>query len=96
MTPPHGAVNTAGGRPTTHNLEEQTMSEASVAAPPAITKTRRARGEGSLWLRGRTWWIAYYQSGRKVQMSAETRHRRVAQTLLSTRLGRLAARIGPS
>ena len=47
----------------------------------------RQRGEGSLYQRGRTWWVQYFVNGRRVRESAETTNRRAAQDFLNGRLG---------
>ena len=56
-----------------------------------MTETRRpkrARGDGSLALRGRIWWISYqHPDGRRIRESAHTDRRAVAARLLRKRLG---------
>jgi integrase len=59
---------------------EDVMSEAK--------RRKRARGDGSLGLRGRVWWISYkHPDGRRVRESAHTDRRAVAERLLRKRIG---------
>ncbi|HJT71422.1 MAG TPA: tyrosine-type recombinase/integrase [Terriglobales bacterium] len=59
------------------------------------TQTKRARGEGHLYLRGETWWMAYYDHGRSIRESTGfTREQeRKAEKALRSRLGEVAAGI---
>lgn len=59
--------------------------------------TKRSRGEGSIYLRGKTWWIAYYAGSRQVQESSKSPKQRDAEQLLRRRLGELGTQtyIGP-
>lgn len=45
---------------------------------------------GSLYLRGKTWWISYYHQGRQIRESAETEKKMVARQLLELREGEIA------
>ena len=47
----------------------------------------RSRGEGSLYLRGTTWWVAYHVHGRLVRESAKTVKQSEAVKYLRRRLG---------
>src|SRR5687768_15822635 len=51
----------------------------------------RSRGEGSVFQRGRVWWIAYYRSGKLVRESSKSDRERDAVTLLRKRLGEIGA-----
>ena len=54
----------------------------------AEPKAKRARGEGSLGLRGRIFWIAYvHPDGRRIRESTHTNRRAVALRLLRKRIG---------
>ena len=48
------------------------------------------RGSGRVYLRGRTWWIAYYDNGRECRESSRSRDRKEAARLLRQRLGEVA------
>ena len=39
------------------------------------TKSKRARGLGSLYVRGTTWWISYYVNGKQKRESADSEKR---------------------
>lgn len=58
-------------------------------------QAKRARGDGHLYLRGETWWMAYYDHGRSVRESTGfTREQeKKAAKLLRSRLGEVAAGI---
>src|SRR5712692_6230627 len=58
-----------------------------------LTASRRQRGEGRIWRRGRIWWIKYYVRGRPVCESSRSDRRAVAERLLRQRLGEAAAGI---
>jgi integrase len=49
------------------------------------------RGMGRIFLRGRTWWIAYMAHGREVRESARSPRRADARALLKQRLGETAS-----
>jgi integrase len=53
--------------------------------------TRRARGEGSLYLRGSTWWVCFYTDGRQQRESAKTSDEGAARKYLRKRLKEAAA-----
>lgn len=60
-------------------------------------KRRRTHGTGQIYLRGRIWWIAYYEGGRKVRESSESEKREDASALLRKRLAaRDVAKVAPS
>jgi integrase len=61
------------------------------------TTKARARGEGSVFRRGRLWWISYYVRGRQVQESSGSALERDAVKLLRQRLGEVATgtHVGP-
>lgn len=48
------------------------------------------RGNGRVYLRGRIWWIAYYDSGREYRESSKSRRHKEAVRLLRQRVGELA------
>src|SRR5215470_13934640 len=49
------------------------------------------RGSGSIYLRGKTWWLSYYTpDGQHVCESAKTKDRGQARQLLQQRLGQIA------
>ena len=48
------------------------------------------RGSGRVYLRGRTWWIAYFDNGRECRESSRSRDRKEAARLLRQRLGEVA------
>lgn len=50
------------------------------------TKKRREYGSGGVYLRGKTYWITYRVSGRKINESAETHDKKVAEQKLRERL----------
>lgn len=47
---------------------------------------RRERGEGHIYLRGRIWWMAFYDHGRQVRESCETDNEKKALKMLRDRL----------
>jgi integrase len=49
-------------------------------------QTKRARGEGHLFLRGRIWWMAYYDHGRQSRESCDTENEKKALKKLRDRL----------
>ena len=55
-------------------------------------------GSGSIYKRGQTWWIAYYDHGKQVCESAKTKNKAEARTKLNERLGEIAKGefIGPA
>lgn len=57
----------------------------------------RSRGEGSVFQRGRVWWVAYYRRGKRFQESSHSERERDAVLLLRKRLGEIASgvHIGP-
>lgn len=52
---------------------------------------RRQRGLGSIYQRGRIWWVAYGVRGRKVRESSESERRKDALNLLKRRLAEIQA-----
>lgn len=62
-----------------------------------MSETRRARGEGRLFLRGNTWWAQYYDRGVQVRESTgeprDKEHK--AKKFLRTKLGQVAAGVRP-
>jgi integrase len=52
--------------------------------------SKRSRGEGSTYLRGTTWWIAFSARGKLVRESSRSTRERDAVRLLRTRLGELS------
>lgn len=50
------------------------------------TKARRERGEGHLFLRGRIWWMAFYDHGRSVRESCNTDNEKKSLKMLRDRL----------
>src|SRR5262244_1499523 len=60
-------------------------------------KARRKRGEGTVYLRGRIWWIKYSVNGEPVPESSGSDKESDARKLLRKRLGEIAAGrfIGP-
>src|SRR5215472_7493622 len=55
--------------------------------------SKRARGEGHLFRRGRIWWLAFYAHGRQIRESTNTDDEKKAARLLRRRLGEVAAGI---
>jgi integrase len=51
---------------------------------------RYKRGRGSLFKRGKTWWMTFYVGGVRVRESARTTDKDVAKDLLDTRIGQRA------
>jgi integrase len=47
-------------------------------------------GSGSLFLRGRTWWLSYYIDSNRVRESSDSSDKAVARKLLQQRLGQVA------
>jgi integrase len=47
-------------------------------------------GSGSVYLRGKTWWITYYANGNQVWESAKTKDKAEARKRLQTKIGQLA------
>lgn len=60
-------------------------------------KGRRERGEGSVFLRGKTWWVKYYRNGKPYRESAKSEKEAGAKKLLRKRLGEITTGvfIGP-
>ena len=52
---------------------------------------RLRRGSGTVYRRGKTWWVKYYIAGVPRYESSKSRDRYVARELLNRRLGRVAA-----
>lgn len=52
----------------------------------APRKQSRPRGTGSIYLRGKTWWISYSQNGRPFSESSRSDKQSVAEKLLRSRL----------
>lgn len=57
--------------------------------------SRRQRGEGRIWRRGRIWWIQFFAHGLQVRESSRSDRRPVAERFLRQRLGETAAGIAP-
>jgi integrase len=55
------------------------------------------RGSGTIYLRGKTWWMQYYVRGRLMQETTNFRQKADAENLLKQRIGEVAAgrRVGP-
>jgi len=47
-------------------------------------------GSGSVYKRGKTWWVSYYVKGERIRESAETSDRAEARRFLQQRLGQIA------
>src|SRR5262245_57029205 len=47
-------------------------------------------GSGTVYLRGKTWWISYYVNGKPVQESAKTRDKTEARKFLQVKIGQRA------
>jgi integrase len=75
---------------------EKSVIEKSVSNP-AATRLNRTRGLGSLFQRGRIWWICYYSNGRRLRESSNSEKETVAVKLLKRRLADAASGkpIGP-
>src|SRR5262245_24485977 len=60
-------------------------------------KPRRKRGDGSVYLRGRIWWVTYSNNGEKVCESSGSDKEQAARNLLKKRMGEIVSRrfIGP-
>ncbi len=56
-----------------------------------VESTRRERGKGRIWQKGRILWIQYYVHGRQVRESSKSEKKAVAERLLTRRLGEKAA-----
>lgn len=54
------------------------------------SRERRDRGEGSFFLRGKTFWIKYYRNGKPYRESAKSDKEPDARKLLKKRLGEIA------
>lgn len=52
---------------------------------------KRPNGTGSVYLRGKIWWIKYYQNGRYFCESSRSKERDVANKALQRRLGEVAS-----
>lgn len=65
------------------------MSERRTAATPTPKgKAKRTKGDGSIYLRGRIWWIAYkHPSGERMLESTGSERRKDAENLLRKRIG---------
>ena len=57
------------------------------------TQTRRARGEGRIWRRGRIWWIQFFAHRRQIRESSHSDRKPVAERLLRQRLSEVVAGI---
>src|SRR5690242_8419825 len=67
-------------------------------ARPVTNMTRvRRRGNGTVYQRGRIWWIQYFVHGRIVPESSGSTEKADAEKLLKQRIGEVAAgrRVGP-
>ncbi|SRR5713101_631305 len=47
-------------------------------------------GSGSVYQRGRTWWVTYYVNGKQVWESAKTKARAEARRILQAKMGQIA------
>src|SRR5262245_14040017 len=56
-----------------------------------MSDTARKRGEGSLFQRGNTWWIAYYRRGERIRESSYSTDREHAEKLLNRKIKQLWA-----
>jgi integrase len=67
------------------------------ARPVANMTTVRRRGNGTVYLRGRIWWMQYYVRGQLTQESTGFSEKADALNLLKQRIGEVAAgrRVGP-
>lgn len=66
-------------------------------ATVSTRRTRRDRGEGRLWLKGKIWWIQFYVHGRQVRESSRSKTKTVAERKLKRRLAEAeAGLIAPS
>ena len=54
------------------------------------------RGLGTVYRRGNTWWIQYFQNGHPYRESSESRKKMVANELLKKRLGELSQGKAPT
>lgn len=48
---------------------------------------RYKHGSGSIYKRGKTWWLSYYVNGQQVWESAKTRDKAEARKLLQAKIG---------
>jgi integrase len=55
-----------------------------------MARARRTKGTGSVFLRGRIWWITYTRNGLPIPESSRSTDREEAERLLRQRLGELA------
>ena len=55
-------------------------------------------GSGSVYKRGKVWWVTYYANGKQIWESAKTKNRAEARSKLNERLGEVAKGefIGPA
>lgn len=51
---------------------------------------RYKHGSGSVYQRGKTWWMTYYVNGKQVWESAKTKDKAEARRILQSRIGQLA------
>jgi integrase len=51
---------------------------------------RYKHGSGSIYQRGKTWWLSYYVNGKQVWESAKTKDRAEARRILQTKIGQIA------
>jgi len=51
---------------------------------------RHRRGSGSIYKRGKTWWLSYYVDGKNICESSGSKKREKARRLLQQRLGEIA------
>jgi integrase len=54
------------------------------------TTTKRQRGEGSIYLRGSTYWLKFYQDGDVVRMSSGSEDEKVARRMLREHVAKVA------
>ena len=47
-------------------------------------------GSGTVYKRGKMWWVSYYVSGKQIWESAKTKDKAEARRILQTRLGQIA------
>jgi len=58
-------------------------------------EVKRKKGDGSLFMRGRLWWLKYSDNGRPVYESSKSEKKTEAQRLLRYRLGQIGQGLNP-
>lgn len=78
-------------------MDTCTTPETTTSSKPA-RKRGRVRGTGAVYQRGATWWIVYYDHGKRYRESSDSESRSVAVDLLRKRLGECgkARRVNPT